>query len=69
MGKLGVWLGHPRNASTYMAGILSVLLLLCMVLILFVPVGQGIDRGDALKLFGSFFLGTIGYLFGSLRSD
>jgi hypothetical protein len=66
MGRLGGWLGSRENASTYIAGILAVFFALCLCALVFAPIGSGIERKDALQLFGGFFLAALGYLFGSL---
>jgi hypothetical protein len=67
MGRLGSWLGNRDHAAIYMAGFLAFSLLVFMAAVAFAPVGTGLDRGDIFKLLGGFFLGTIGYLFGSLK--
>src|SRR5437764_14718097 len=69
MGKLGSWLGSRENASTYIAGILALFFAPCLCALLFAPIGSGIERRDALQIFGGFFLAALGYLFGSLSGN
>lgn len=69
MGKFGVLFGDRDHAATYIAGILACLLLTFMAAIVFAPLGAGLDRADTLKLFGGFFLGVLGFMFGSLKGN
>lgn len=63
MGKIGVWLGSRENAAVHIAGFITVLLIVIAGLI---GAFGGEDRLEMVKLFGSFSLAAIGYLFGSL---
>jgi hypothetical protein len=64
-GKIGTWFGSRANAPTFVAGILSCFFAVVLALILFLPLGEGITRRDALQIVGGFFFAAIGYLFGS----
>jgi hypothetical protein len=67
MGKVGVWLGNRDHQATFFAGVMAIVLLVFMATVAFGPLGSGLDRTDTLKSIGAFFLGTLGFLFGSLK--
>lgn len=69
VGRVGSFLGDRDHAAINIAAVLACLLLIFMAAVAFFPLGNGIDRGDTLKLLGGFFLGTLGYLFGSLSGS
>jgi hypothetical protein len=69
MGRLGSWLGSRENAPTYIAGIMACFFALVIAAIVFVPMGEGLTRQDALQIIGGFFLAALGYLFGSIKKD
>ncbi len=66
MGVFGGWFGSRENAPTYVAAALAIFFALCFMVVLFAPLGSGIERRDASQTIAGFFLAALGYMFGSL---
>jgi VIT1/CCC1 family predicted Fe2+/Mn2+ transporter len=67
LGKIGAWFGTKENAATYAAGFMAAFFAVIIALVLFVPIGEGLTRPEALQIVGGFFLAALGYLFGSIK--
>ena len=68
-GKIGTLFGSRENAPTYIAGLITCFFAVILASILFLPLGEGITRQDALQIVGGFFLAALGYLFGSIHGS
>ena len=67
LGKIGSIFGSRQNAAVYLAAFMA-LVLLVLIGITMASAIEASVKLDLIKLFGSFFLATIGYLFGSLTA-
>jgi hypothetical protein len=69
MGRIGGLFGSRQNAPTYIAGVVACFFALVLAAIVFLPIGEGLTRVDALQVVGGFFLAALGYLFGSITGN
>ena len=62
---MGKFFGSREHAPTYIAGVVTLVLLVIMALVILLPASGDLSKLQAVQIIGGFLLAALGYLFGS----